>query len=480
LETAEVKEKMEMQPGKYRWYVLMTVFVGTFMAPLDSSIVNIALPTISRHFSVGITTVEWVVMAYLLTTSSLLLSAGRLGDILGHKLIYILGFVTFTVASALCGFSSSIGQLIFFRVVQAVGATCMMATGPAILTDAFPPFERGKALGMIGISVAIGLTIGPFLGGILVTSFDWRWIFFVNIPIGILVSILAVFILKGGRRDKAKRFDFLGSTVALTSLFALLLALSKGSEWGWQSAITLGLISLSIALSGLFVMIEKRAKDPMLDLSLFKMRLFSAANASALINYAALFVVLILIPFYLLDVFNETPQKAGVILTAVPLLTGIISPISGTLSDKIGSRFLSSFGLAITALALFGLSQTSTETGLLPIVLLLSLVGLGSGLFQSPNTSAIMGIVPKHRLGVAAGLQATMRNIGMVLGVAMAGAIVATFAPAGHNDPHLSSAIHLAFTAGAFVAALGVITSLVRGTSAEAQEVLANQTDTPG
>jgi len=479
VKTAEAEDKVEAKPSSYRWYVLMTVFVGTFMAPLDSSIVNIALPTISRHFSVGITTVEWVVMAYLLTASSLLLSAGRLGDILGHKRIYILGFITFTVASVFCGLSATINQLIFFRIIQAVGATCMMATGPAILTDAFPAFERGKALGMIGISVAIGLTIGPFLGGILVTNFDWRWIFFVNIPVGIIVSVLAAFVLRAGRKDTAKRFDFLGSITAFASLFAVLLALSKGSEWGWQSVTTLGLFASSLILAALFILVERKVKDPMLDLSLFKIRLFSAANLSALINYAALFMVLILIPFYLIDVFNETPQRAGVVLTAVPLLTGIISPISGMLSDRIGSRFLSSFGLAVTSFALFGLSQTSLDMGLLPIAMLLGLVGLGSGLFQSPNTNAIMGVVPKNRLGVASGLQAMMRNIGMVLGVAMGGAIVATFAPGGHNDPHLTSAIHLAFRAGAFVAALGVATSLVRGASSEARDFQAEQTEIP-
>ncbi len=456
-------DKGKAPKNNYHWYVLATVFVGTFMGPLDSSIVNIAIPSLTKYFSVGITTVEWVVMAYLLTTSSLLLSAGRLGDIVGHKRIYIVGFLTFTVASALCGFSGTVQQLVFFRVIQALGATCMFSTSPAILTDAFPPTERGKALGLISISVAIGLTVGPTLGGFIVHNFGWRWIFFVNIPIGIIVSIMAAFILKETKLPTVKRFDFPGATTAFLALFSVLLALSMGDKWGWQSSSTIGLLLSAAVFAAAFLYFENKVEEPMLDLSLFRSRLFTSANISALINYVALFVATFLVPFYLRDVFGESIQTTGLVLTAIPLFTGLAAPISGTLSDKIGSRMLSSAGLGINAIALFGLSRTSAGSGLIPIALLLGLFGLGAGLFQSPNSSAIMGAVPRHRLGIAAGMQATMRNVGMVLGVAMAGAIVATFAPAGTSDPHLASAIHIAFASGSVIAVLGVVTSLVRG-----------------
>lgn len=435
------------------------------MAPLDSSIVNISLPALAKYFSVGITAVEWVVMAYLLTTSSLLLTAGRLGDIKGHKIVYIVGFITFTVASALCGLAGSIGQLIFFRIVQALGGTGMLATGPAILTDAFPPTQRGKALGMIAVSVSLGLTAGPFLGGVIVASLGWRWIFFVNIPVGVLASTLAALILRKGRREANRRFDLPGSAAAFATLFLILLALSRGNEWGWNSAPTLGLLAAAAVSAWVFVRRESRAADPMLDLSLFKSRLFSAANMSALINFAALFVVLFLIPFYLLDVFGETSQRAGLVLTAVPLVTAVIAPVSGALSDRIGSRLLSSLGLAITALALFGLSRTSPVQGLLPVALFLGAIGLGSGMFQSPNTSAIMGSVPPNRLGIASGMQATMRNVGMVLGVALAGAIVSSLSPAGAKDDNFTLAVHVAFVVGAAICGIGVVTSLVRGSA---------------
>jgi len=432
------------------------------MGPLDSSIVNIAIPSLTKYFSVGITTVEWVVMAYLLTTSSLLLSTGRLGDMVGHKRIYIIGFLTFTAASALCGISGSVQQLVFFRVVQAVGATCMFSSSPAILTDAFPT-ERGKALGLISISVAIGLTVGPTLGGFIVHNFGWRWIFFVNIPIGIIASIMAAFILKESKLPTVKRFDFAGATMAFLALFSVLLALSMGDKWGWRSSSTIGLLLAAVVFAAAFLYFENKVEEPMLDLSLFRIRLFTTANISALINYASLFIATFLTPFYLRDVFGESIQTTGLVLTVIPLFIGLVAPISGTLSDKIGSRMLSSLGLTINALALLGLSRTSVSTGILPVALFLGLFGFGAGLFQSPNSSAIMGAVPRHRLGIAAGMQATMRSVGMVLGVAMAGAIVGTYAPAGPADPHMASAIHIAFVSGSVIAGIGVVASLVRG-----------------
>ena len=461
----QAQAKSQTAQGNYRWYVLAVIFVGTFMGPLDSSIVNIALPVIAKEFGVGITTIEWVVMAYLLTTSSLLLSVGRIGDMIGHKRVYIFGFIAFTAASALCGFAGSIEQLIGFRALQAIGATSLFASAPAIITDVFPPHERGKALGTIGTSVAIGLTAGPFLGGLIIGALDWRWIFFINIPIGIIVVMLALAIIRESRAETGKRFDILGAATGFGALFSILLTLSMGNTWGWDSVLTIGLLLTSAVFATLFIRTERRVSDPMLDLALFHNRLFAAANISALINYIALFVVLILIPFYLFDIFKETPQRAGIVLMSVPLLMGIAAPISGTISDKIGSRLLSSLGLGITAVALYGLTWTSPETGVFLVAALLSLIGLGSGLFQAPNSNAIMGIVPRNRLGIAAAMQATMRNVGMVLGVAMSGAIVATIAPKGHTDPNLLSAIHTAFTAGAIMAALGVVTSLVRGSA---------------
>ena len=316
---------------------------------------------------------------------------------------------------------------------------------------------------MISISVAIGLTVGPTLGGFIVHNFGWRWIFFVNIPIGIIASIMAAFILKESKLPTVKRFDFAGATMAFLALFSVLLALSMGDKWGWRSSSTIGLLLAAVVFAAAFLYFENKVEEPMLDLSLFRIRLFTTANISALINYASLFIATFLTPFYLRDVFGESIQTTGLALTVIPLFIGLVAPISGTLSDKIGSRMLSSLGLTINALALLGLSRTSVSTGILPVALFLGLFGFGAGLFQSPNSSAIMGAVPRHRLGIAAGMQATMRSVGMVLGVAMAGAIVGTYAPAGPADPHMASAIHIAFVSGSVIAGIGVVASLVRG-----------------
>lgn len=453
----------ETSRDRYRWYVLATIFIGTFMAPLDAGVVNIALPTLSEVFSVKLATVEWVAMAYLLTTSTLLLTAGRLSDIKGHKRIYITGFAIFTIASVFCGFAQSVGQLVFFRVVQALGGTCMLATGPAILTDAFPAKMRGRALGTIAISVSLGLTLGPVIGGILLQNFGWRWIFFINLPIGLASIAVSTIVLKESKSDGTKAFDFSGSAIAFATMLALLLALSLGNHWGWNSMPTIGLLSTALALGVLFIVVERKVGEPMLDLSLFANRMFAAANLSALINYTALFAVVFLIPFYLKYIFRLNPQQTGMIMTAVPLMSAIVSPVSGTLSDRIGSRSLSSAGLMVIAAGLIGLSFTSPATGVRPVALSLGLVGLGSGLFQSPNTSAVMGSVPSRNRGVAAGMQATMRNVGMVLGIAVAGALVSTLAPGEAADPNYAYAIKTAFIVASTLSFTGAAVSLVRG-----------------
>jgi EmrB/QacA subfamily drug resistance transporter len=443
--------------------VLLTVFLGTFMAPLDSSIVNVALPAIAADFSAGIVEVGWVVTAYLLMTSSLLLAAGRLGDTLGHKRVYIGGFVVFTVASVLCALAGSLGHLVAARALQAVGGSAMLATGPAILTDAFPPARRGRALGTIAVAVAIGLTAGPFFGGLLTAGPGWRWIFLVNLPIGLLVVTMATLLLRESTGGERRPFDLAGASALFVALFALLFGLSMGGRWGWGGGGTLGLLALALLAMTGFVAIERRSSHPLLDPALFSLRLFTSASLSAGANYVALFVAVFLTPFSLVAVYGETIRTAGLIMTVIPLLMGLSAPAAGVLSDRIGSRLLSSAGLGIVALSLAGLSASHPEEGRGPVILFLALMGLGSGVFQTPNTSALMGSVPPARRGVAAGMQATCRNLGMVLGVALAGAIVGTIAPGGSGDPALGSAIRTAYLAGAFAALVGMAVSLSRG-----------------
>lgn len=463
-----------------RWWILATVMVGTFMAPLDGSITNIALPVLRDHFGTSIASVEWVTLAYLLTVTTLLLTFGRLGDLIGHKKIYILGFGVFLVGSILCALAQSLPQLIGFRVLQALGAGMVMSVGPALITRAFPPTERGRALGINALSVAAGLTVGPILGGFLLAGYGWRWIFYINVPFALTAMVAAsVFLI--AETGSARRFDLSGAGTGALALSTLLLALTKGQEWGWTSAIVLSLISLSVVSSVIFVLIELKRREPMLDLALFRNPLFSAANTSAFISFIAIFSVIFLMPFMLLEGQKLDAQQAGFVLVSFPIMMGLAAPASGRLSDRIGSRFLCSLGMLVVAAALLVLGLAGDHPPIWLSALLLASVGLGSGIFQSPNNSAIMGSVPVNKLGLASGMLATMRNAGMVFGVVISGAVVtgrlglagkfADFSDVGIGSSQLIGAIQDAFLVIAGVAALGVIASAIRGSDRPENDV---------
>ncbi|MBM7856184.1 EmrB/QacA subfamily drug resistance transporter [Desulfohalotomaculum tongense] len=460
---------------KYKWKALTAIAIGTFMAPLDGSIVNITLPYISSAFGTDMATVEWVVMSYLLIISSLLLTYGRLGDMLGYKTVYITGFVIFTLGSVLCAMSPSIRALIGFRVVQALGAGMMMAIGPALVTSIFPPQERGKALGIIGSTVASALAFGPVLGGLLVDFFGWRSVFLINLPIGVYAVYRAAAVLKPTGRDKNQRFDIPGAITLFSALMTFLLAASHGQQWGWGSPVIIGLLSSSILLLALFIWIELRVPSPMMDLSLFKIRLFTTANISLLISFLSHFSIVFLFPFYLKEVRSVEPSITGILMAASPMVILFAAPLSGALSDRIGSRLLSSLGLGIVAVAMLLMSSVGINTSFGQISLYLALLGLGIGLFQSPNNSAIMGSVPRHRLGIASGTLASMRNIGMVMGTATAGAIFTTRLPIHYSHFKASgcstgslyslafvTAMHDVFFTGAVLALIGMFISMLR------------------
>ncbi len=460
----------------YKWRALSSVAIGTFMGPLDASVVNIALPYITSSFSTNLTTAEWVIMSYLLVVSSLLLTYGRLGDMFGHKPVYLTGLSIFTVASALCGLSVNIWMLIAARVLQAIGAGMLMAIGPAITSSNFPPHERGQALGLIGSTVAAALAFGPALGGLLVGHFGWRAIFLINLPIGVIGIIWAAKVLRWKKEVIRQVFDYTGAASLALGLISLLLILSKGQAWGWQSpaVIILGIAGLLAIV--LFIRVELKASSPMLDLTLFNNRLFSAANVTALLNFMSQYSVFFLLPFYLEKTRHLAPQRMGLLLMSAPLMILIISPLSGRISDRIGSRFLSSSGMFIITIGLFLFSRITPTTSYPLIILALALTGIGTGLFQSPNNNAIMSSVPKNRLGIASGMMATMRVMGILIGIAVSGAIFAirhgyylsTYKAAGISDNLLvgqafTSAIKDAFLAGGILAIIGVFTSLTRG-----------------
>ena len=411
-----------------KWWVLAAVMVGTFMSPLDSSIVNVALPTLGKAFNVPITSVEWVVVAYLLIISTLLLTFGRLADMIGLKRVYVTGFVLFTIGSLACTLSWSIWSLVGFRVLQALGAAMMFAAGPAIITAAFPPTERGRALGLMAIAVSAGLTVGPTLGGLIVGVASWRWIFLINVPIGVFATIYAWRVIPGAS-PRDQKFDPFGAILSFVAFFPLLLALSQGAEWGWGSPGVVAMFVIFVVAGAGFLLVERRVSQPMLDLSLFRVRLFSSGLLSAMMSFIVTSAVLFTMPFYLQTAHGIGVSTAGLLMTPIPLGMVIFGPISGILSDRMGSRLLSTAGLLLAGVAAYCLTRLSLNSSYFGISIRLALVGAGSGLFQSPNSSAVLGTVPPFRLGVASGTLATSRNVGQVMGVALAGLVLAARQP---------------------------------------------------
>ena len=443
-----------------RWSVLVAIGVSTFVAGLDTSVVNTVLPLLSRELHASVAAIEWVSTVYLLVISALLLGVGRAGDLRGHKRMYLAGFAVFVVASALCGAAPDANWLIGMRALQGIGAAMLFANAPAILTKAFPAEQRGRALGAQATFTYLGLTAGPALGGWLAQAFGWRSVFYINVPIGLLGILLGWRAIDDDRpRAHAERFDYAGAALFTAGLVALLVALDQGHAWGWTSALTLTLGTAAIALLAAFVAVEGRRANPMLDLSLFRSRVFSAATVTALFNYICVYSVLFVLPFLLIQGRGLGTQAAGMVLTAQPIVMAIVAPISGALSDRIGSRAPSTIGMVVLAVGLFLIARLADGGSLPALAASLAVVGLGIGIFVSPNNSALMGAAPRHRQGIAAGVLATARNVGMVLGIGISGAVFTTILAHGGS---LVRAVQESLYVSVAVALLGAVTAFVR------------------
>ncbi|MDK2821361.1 MAG: hypothetical protein PWP31_1326 [Clostridia bacterium] len=465
-----VKTDAIFTPHPKRWIILFAVMAAGIMGPIDGSVVNVALPTMADYFNVRLNEVGWVSMAYLLVLGSLILTYGRLGDMYGFRKILLLGIVFFTISSLFCSIATNIWILVAARVVQAIGAGMFMAMGPAIITSVFPPYERGRALGTNGMIIAIGLALGPTLGGFLVTMFGWQSIFLINIPIGIISFILCRKVVPETKDLKPQHFDLIGALLGILSLGAFLLICSYGGEWGWTSTITRILSLIFIICAVLFIFWERKVKQPMLDLDLFKNKVFSAANLAGLLNFMSQSAMIFLLPFYMQQVLHFSPKDIGLILTVSPLLFLLLAPISGTLSDRLGTRWLAFTGQVLICVALFLMSELMVTSKIIDIVWRLAIFGTGIGIFQSPNNSAVMGSVPRNRLGIGSGVLATNRNVGMVLGVAISSGIFTwqstiqyqALGPDGATVAFMNG-LKTAFLVSTFLAIIGAIASLVRG-----------------
>jgi EmrB/QacA subfamily drug resistance transporter len=418
-----------------KWRVMATISTGVILATIDGSIVNVALPTLVEFFDTSFATIQWVALGYLLTLATLTLLVGRIGDIVGKRKIYNAGFVAFTAASVLCAFSPTVGFLIAFRVLQAVGATMVLALGISILTESFPPSERGKALGYIGTAVSLGIVTGPVVGGVLIEAFDWRSIFLVNLPVGIVGTILAVKYVPDVPPVPGQTMDFIGAGLLSSGLLALSLGLTLGQERGFDDWLILTLLVAFFVLAAIFVRVELRIESPMIQLRLFQNPLLSVSVVSGFLVFAALSATFFLLPFYLEGVLGFEIGQVGLLLGAGPLALGIVAPISGTLSDRWGIRSLTLSGLFILTAVYLGFQFISTETTWWQYVLIAVPLGAGVGIFQSPNNSAIMGSIPREYSGVGGGLLNLTRLLGQITGIAVLGSVWASRVLALSSEP---------------------------------------------
>jgi EmrB/QacA subfamily drug resistance transporter len=406
-----------------KWLVMAAVACEVFLATIDGSIVNIALDTLVQQLHQPLAVVEWVILAYMLVIATFMLSIGRLADMFGKKKLFAAGLATFTIGSLLCGLSPNIYWLIASRVVQAVGASMNMALSTAIVTEAFPDQERGKALGIIGLFVSIGVIAGPTLGGIILEHLTWHWLFFVNLPIGVIGFILVLIFVPARRPVGNQKFDFLGAGTLFVSMASFLLALSFIQLNGFQNVLAYILLAVFVVTMAIFIRVELKAEQPMIDLQLFANRLFSINLITCFLTFIASAGITLLMPLYLQNMLGYDPLKTGLLMIISPLAMAVVAPFSGALSDRLGSRLLTTVGLVIAGVGYAVFVGLNEHTTTLVYILSYAAIGFGMGIFQSPNNSTIMGSAPKDRLGVASGLLSLTRIVGQAGGISILGAI---------------------------------------------------------
>jgi EmrB/QacA subfamily drug resistance transporter len=478
MDTEQSRENLVDEQKTYKWKALITVAMSSMMATIDASITNIAFPILTETFHTELTTVMWVAVAYILVSTSSMLVIGKTSDLVGRKRIYSLGMAIFTVGLIACSLSQTIGQLISFRTVQALGAAMCISCGTAIVTEAFPVRELGRSMGFLGVAVSLGFIIGPVVGGFLLHWLDWRSIFYVRAPFSFMALVLALILLRKDERPAGKvTLDLLGTFTSSLGIFTLVFGMSRIRNSGPNSFTVFLLIGLGILFLVAFVLIERRARDPIVDLSLFKNRLFSRAALGLFLMFAAAPSYILIIPFYLLHGLGWSTSQAGFLLAVHSMTTIVFGPISGWLSDRFGPSWFATVGASATTAAYLFMSAFDLHTPVSGIVLALILMGVGTGMFQPPNNSTIMGATPRDRLGTASAILATLRQVGLSLGMAFAGTLFAArratyqaslikegVEPEAITSLSIPPAFHDVLLVSACIAFAVVILSLFRGT----------------
>ena len=413
----------------YKWWALSCTSLGMLLATINSGTLIIALPDLERSLHTSLLELVWVILVYMIASTVLVLSAGRLSDQFGRKKAYVGGFVLFALTSLGAGFAGSGTELIVWRILQGIGGSFLFANAAAIVTDAFPREQLGLAMGTNTMVAAVGLVIGPVLGGALV-AISWHWVFWFNVPFALAGSLWAGVILhEVTGRSEDRSFDFLGTITFLIGLTGLVFGISKGGLSGWDNtSVIASLIVAAIFLPG-FVVIEGRVKSPMLDLSIFKNRLFSAASLAAFTNGLARFALMFVFVFYFQGVQGNSPILAGIKLAPLALGMLIASPLAGIWADRRGSRGMAVAGMLVQAVGLALMTTLQRDTAYLAPCAYMFIVGVGSGMFNSPNTAAMMGTVPPHRRGIAAGARVLVQNTGAVISIAFVLAVVTSSVP---------------------------------------------------
>lgn len=404
---------------KNRMLILINIVLMTFMSTLDASIVNVALPKMAENMGVSTESIAWVVSSYLIVIAATILIFGRLGDIIGKSKVFMFGIAVFTLGSLLCGMTDSFVFLIIARIIQAVGAAGAMATNQGLITQVFPANERGKALGISGTFVALGSMAGPPIGGFIVNYFSWKYIFLINVPIGIAVFLLSLKLLPRASENTKEKLDTKGAVLFAIAITALFGALLTGEDSGYGHPMIIAGFAASVICFVIFLVVEKRTEFPLLQLKLFQNRLFSLSIFCAFIAFVALSSATIIQPFYLQNTMKYSPAYTGLIMMVYPSIMAVVAPFSGYLSDKIGSEFLTFLGLILNSTGLFLMSTLNEISPLYLMVLFVAIMSVGNGLFQSPNTSLIMSNAPRNMLGISGSVNALVRNLGMITGISL-------------------------------------------------------------